>query len=177
MFRFVKAIAITAAALFALGGCGKMGPGSSAGGGGDHELVGAQAPSFDLPAQAGGAKASLADGSGKVMIVDFWATWCEPCEDSFPHYQKLVDKHGGDLVVVGVSEDDAPDGIAAFAKKTNVKFPLAWDEGKAVSAQYHPPSMPTCYLIDRSGLVKYVHVGFRKGDEAEIEANVSSLLK
>ena len=163
-------------ALFVFGGCGKMGP-SSASGGNEHELVGATAPSFELPAQAGGSKASLSEGSGKVTIVDFWATWCEPCEDSFPHYQKMLEQHAGELVIVGVSEDDKPDGIAAFAKKTGAKFPLGWDDGKSVSAQYHPPSMPTSYMIDRSGIVRYVHVGFHKGDQDEIEANVSSLVK
>ena len=168
---------ILCAALLVLSGCGKMGPGSSSAEGGDHELVGATAPPFELSAQSGGSKAALADGSGKVTIVDFWATWCEPCQDSFPYYQKMVDKHGGDLVIVGVSEDDAPDGIAAFAKKTGAKFPLAWDDGKSVSAQYHPPSMPTCYLIDRSGIVRYVHVGFHKGDDAKIDEQVASLLK
>lgn len=159
-------------------GCsgGKFGPAQS-GSAGDHALTGAQAPSFELPAQVGAKQVSLADGAGKVMIVDFWATWCDPCKESFPHYQKLVDKYGGELVVVGLSVDDDPKGIAAFAKSTGVKFPLAWDEGQSVSQAYQPPTMPTSYVIDKNGIVRYVHVGFHSGDEAKIDEQVASLMK
>ncbi len=81
-------------------GCNKMGGGSQSGGATSHSLVGAPAPSFDLPAHFGDAKkVSLADGAGKVMLVDFWATWCEPCKDSFPHHQALAEKYAGQLVV------------------------------------------------------------------------------
>ncbi|MFO0566588.1 MAG: TlpA disulfide reductase family protein [Polyangiaceae bacterium] len=157
-------------------GCGKMGAQSS--GAAEHQLVGAPAPAFDLPGKAGGVqKVSLADGAGKVMLVDFWATWCEPCKDSFPHHQKLAEKYAGQLVVVGISIDDDPGKIDDFVKKTGAKFPIGWDEGQSVSGTYNPPTMPTAYIIDKSGIVRYVHAGFHKGDETEIEAHVAELLK
>ncbi len=159
-------------------GCNKMGGGSQSAGATDHPLVGAPAPPFDLPAHYGDAKkVSLADGSGKVMLVDFWATWCEPCKDSFPHHQALAEKYAGQVVVIGISIDDEPDGIPDFAKKNGGKFPIGWDEGQAVSGTYQPPTMPTAYIIDKSGIVRYVHAGFRKGDELEIDAHVAELLK
>jgi peroxiredoxin len=153
-----------------------MGPASS-NEGEEHRLVGVQAPAFDLKGESGAERVSIADGSGKVMIVDFWATWCKPCKESFPFYQGLVDKHGDQLVMIGISVDDEPDGIADFAKQTGAKFPLAWDDGKALSRQYGPPTMPTSYIVDRNGIVRYVHVGFKAGSAEEIEAKVDSLLK
>ena len=159
-------------------GCNKMGGGSQSAGATDRPLVGAAAPPFGLPAHYGDAKkVSLADGSGKVMLVDFWATWCEPCKDSFPHHQALAEKYAGQVVVIGISIDDEPDGIPDFAKKNGGKFPIGWDEGQAVSGTYQPPTMPTAYIIDKSGIVRYVHAGFRKGDELEIDAHVAELLK
>src|SRR6187549_1224029 len=79
---------------------GMAGPSSSAGEA--HPLLGAPAPAFELR-EVGGAEQSLAAHAGKVVIVDFWATWCQPCKQSFPVYQRLVERMGGALVVLGVS--------------------------------------------------------------------------
>jgi peroxiredoxin len=161
----------------ALAGCGKMGGGGAKSGGGDeHPLIGSAAPSFELPSPSGG-KVSLSDVSGKVAIIDFWASWCEPCKESFPHYQSMSQKFSGELAVVGISEDDEADKIPPFAKLTGVTFPLCWDDGKAMSEAYNPPTMPTSYIVDKSGIVRFVHVGFHSGDEAEIERNVQSLMQ
>ena len=70
-----------------------------------------------------------------------------------------------------------PGGIADFAKKNGAKFNIGWDEGQAISGTYQPPTMPTAYIIDKNGIVRYVHAGFRKGDEVEIDAHVAELLK
>ena len=84
--------------------------------GAKHPLIGNPAPAFDLPAQSGGKRASLDKAQGKVLLVDFWATWCGPCRASFPKYEALAKKFEDDVVVVGISEDDEADGIADFAK-------------------------------------------------------------
>ena len=73
--------------------------------------------------------------------------------------------------------DDAPDEIPAFASATGVEFPLAWDDGQAVAGSYKPPTMPTSYIIDQNRVVRYVHVGFKSGDDKKIEKDVVSLLK
>lgn len=142
----------------------------------EHSMVGAPAPDFDLPAQYGGARASLREARGKVAIVDFWATWCEPCRASFPKYEALLRKHDGDIVVIGISVDDEPEGIDAFAKETGASFTLAWDEDKAVAGAYEPEAMPTSFIVDQKGVVRYVHEGFHSGDDAEIEKQVERLL-
>jgi len=152
-----------------------MGGGSSSAGA-SHPLVGAPAPAFELPALAGGGPQSLAAHAGKVVIVDFWATWCQPCKQSFPAYQDLVTRLGDELVVVGISQDDDAKGIPAFLSETGAKFPVVWDDGKSVAKAYDPPSMPTAFVIDKSGIVRFVHVGYRAGDETTLEDEVRSLL-
>src|SRR5882724_10973167 len=100
----------------------------SATAGDGHGLVGVRAPSFSRPAFAGGSTLSTDVARGKVLIVDFWATYCTPCAKEFPKLQALADRHAGALVVYALSEDDATDGIAAFVRKTGVRFPIGWDQ-------------------------------------------------
>lgn len=152
-------------------GAGAKAPGAK------HPLIGNPAPAFDLPAQSGGKRASLDKAQGKVLLVDFWATWCGPCRASFPKYEALAKKFEDDVVVVGISEDDEADGIADFAKETGATFTLAWDAEKSVAGSYHPDSMPTSFIVDKNGLVRFVHSGFRAGEEKEIEAQVKSLIE
>lgn len=156
-------------------GCDKSGPGAESAGA-KHPLIGSPAPDFELPAQHGDSVASPSAASGKVTIVDFWATWCEPCRMSFPKYEALRKKFGDDLVIIGVSEDDEPDGIAAFGEDTGVGFALVWDKDKSVASSYSPEAMPTSFIVDKNGLIRFVHEGFHPGDEASIEAQVKSLL-
>ena len=155
----------------------KMGGGANSAAGSSHALVGAPAPAFELRDVSGGGDQSLAAHAGKVVIVDFWATWCQPCKESFPAYQKLVSRLGGDLVVVGVSQDDDAKGIPAFLSETGAKFPIVWDDSKAVAKSYDPPSMPTAFVVDKSGIVRFVHVGYHAGDEVTLEDEVRSLLR
>jgi thiol-disulfide isomerase/thioredoxin len=142
----------------------------------NHELMGSIAPAFELEPVGGGAPIGPAQFAGQVVIVDFWATWCEPCRQSFPAYQRLADKYAGKLVVIGVSVDDDDSGITAFKNETGVKFPLVWDRNQSVSASYKPQKMPTSYIADQKGLIRDVHEGFHSGDDAEIERIVTALL-
>jgi cytochrome c biogenesis protein CcmG, thiol:disulfide interchange protein DsbE len=152
------------------------GPGAASPGG-KHPLIDNPAPAFDLPAQSGGKRASLEKAQGKVVLVDFWATWCGPCRASFPKYEAIAKKFEDDVVVIGISEDDEADGIADFAKETGATFTLAWDSQKSVAGSYKPDSMPTSFIVDKNGLVRFVHSGFRAGEEKEIEAQVKSLIE
>ena len=141
----------------------------------DHPLRGEPAPDFSLAARKGGA-ASLSAYAGRVVLVDFWATWCEPCRRSFPEYQALLDRHGDGVVVVGISEDDEDGGIDRFIEETGASFPVAWDGDKALAQRYRISNMPTLFIIDKNGLVRYVHAGFRPGDEAQVDAAIKSLM-
>lgn len=171
-----SARALGLVALFCLSACEKGGAGAAAPAE-QHPLVGTSAPEFEIPSRTGGAALSPQTQAGKVVIIDFWATWCAPCRESFPFYQSLVEQHGGSVVVLGVSVDEEPTKIADFAKETGVTFPLGWDEGQVVAKLYNPETMPTSYLVDKNGIVSQVHQGFTDGDQGEITREVDALLK
>jgi cytochrome c biogenesis protein CcmG/thiol:disulfide interchange protein DsbE len=138
--------------------------------------AGAKMPEIAL-ADLGGKKIDLASLAGKVVIVDFWATWCAPCREELPELEKFHKKYGAKgLAIVGVSVDKEPGGIKDFLDKLKVTFPVVHDAGHQVSGKYSPPRMPSSYIIDRKGVVRYVHGGYRAGDAAEFDKQIQELL-
>ncbi|HYP87983.1 MAG TPA: TlpA disulfide reductase family protein, partial [Polyangiaceae bacterium] len=83
---------------------------------------------------------------------------------------------GPDVVIIGVSQDDDDKSIPAFVAETGAKFPVVWDDGKSVAKAYDPPTMPTAFVIDKSGIVRFVHVGYRAGDETVLAEEARSLM-
>lgn len=142
----------------------------------DHPLLGVAAPALEVPTPDGKGRVTLADHAGKIIVVDFWATWCEPCRKSFPAYQKLTEDFSGKVVVLGVSVDETPGDIHAFVKATGAKFPIGWDEAQTAARSYHPPKMPTSFIVDSSGIVRFIHAGFSAGDELGLREEVKSLM-
>jgi peroxiredoxin len=157
----------------------------SGGGGADSAsseggLVGNPAPDFSVQ-RAVGSKGpiSLANLAGNVVLIDFWGTFCEPCKRSFPKLQDLSAKYGSSgLRVVAISEDEAEDKdkIPAFAQTYGAKFSIGWDEDKSVARHYKPETMPTSFIVDRKGIVRFSHVGYHDGEEASIERELKELL-
>jgi len=143
-------------------------------------LVGNPAPDFSVKALVGGkGTVSLKSLRGKVVLVDFWGTFCEPCKKSFPKLQDLNTKYASSgLSIVGISEDEADDKdkIPGFADTYGAKFTIGWDEDKSVAKSYKPQTMPSSFLIDRKGVVRYAHVGFHDGEEVEVEKEIKELL-
>ena len=135
-------------------------------------------PAPDLAIQALNTKADLklGDMSGKVVVVDFWATWCGPCKQSFPGLQALSKRHEGKVAVVGVNVNDDQDGVTDFAKELGTTFPIGWDKGHAIADRWKVATMPSSYVVDATGTVRYVHAGYHEGDEAEIEKEVAGLI-
>jgi cytochrome c biogenesis protein CcmG, thiol:disulfide interchange protein DsbE len=112
-----------------------------------------------------------------VVIVDFWATWCEPCKKSFPKLQDLNVKYKtSGLQIIGMSEDDDKGGIKDFGSTYGAEFPLVWDDNKGVAGKWNPGSMPATFIVDRKGVVRYIHKGYHDGEEVEIEKEVKGLL-
>jgi thiol-disulfide isomerase/thioredoxin len=136
--------------------------------------VGAKLPSLAglLPG------ASLPKTAGKVVLVDFWASWCAPCKASFPAMARLQDKYGPrGLVIIGVSVDEEAAKYQAFAVKNKANFALAHDAKHSAAEFFNPPTMPTSYLVDRAGVIRYIHQGFRGAKtEAEYEKEIQELL-
>ena len=138
--------------------------------------AGAKMPEIGLN-DLDGKPVNLASLAGKVVVLDFWATWCAPCKEELPVLQKLYQKYAAKgLVVVGVSVDKDAANIQSFLKKLSVSFPAVHDANHAVSGRYQPPRMPSSYIVDRKGIVRYVHGGYRASDAAEIEKQIVELL-
>lgn len=186
IFRASSLALVTALALSAAG-CGGGGTPATTGGespktpeGGASGAVGSKAPELSATPVSGDGPKKLADAAGKVVIVDFWATYCDPCKKSFPKYQQMVDQFGGELVVIGVSVDDPEDAsedkLKEFASATGAKFSIVWDKEQATAGKYSPPKMPTSYVIDKEGVVRHVHAGYESGEEDKIAEEVNALL-
>jgi cytochrome c biogenesis protein CcmG, thiol:disulfide interchange protein DsbE len=114
---------------------------------------------------------------GRVVLLDFWASWCVPCKQSIPFYQELAARHAErGFTVVGVSVDDTRELAERFVAETQPTFPMWWDEGQRAAARLQLSTMPTAFLIDRKGVVQRVHVGFVDADRAQLETAVEALL-
>jgi thiol-disulfide isomerase/thioredoxin len=140
----------------------------------DSPLIGKSLPKMEklLP----GAK--IPSTSGKVVLVDFWASWCAPCKASFPSFNRLQAKYASKgLVIVGIGVDDDPAKYQEFSTKMGAKFPLVHDAEHKAAAFFNPPSMPTTYLTDRKGVIRHVHHGFHGAKtEAEYLREIEALL-
>ena len=150
---------------------------ASADDGSKHPLSGQQAPDFTVASQNGQGSTTISKMDGKVLVVDFWATWCGPCKKSFPKLQELNVKYkASGLEIVGISEDDDKKGISDFGSTYGAKFFIGWDQDKSIAGKWHVDAMPTSFVIDKKGIVRFVHAGYHDGDEAEIEKEIKGLL-
>ncbi len=139
---------------------------------------GVAAPDFTLDGRDG-RPITLSAFKGKVVIVDFWASWCAPCKDAMPHLEALYREHeAAGLVIVGVNIDAERVDAERFLEQVKVSFPIAFDgEQGPVATRWEPPKMPSSYIIDRAGRVARVFTGFQVGDERAMAAAVTELLQ
>ena len=140
--------------------------------------AGQEAPGFELPRLAGEAGAlALTDLRGKVVYVDFWASWCGPSRLSFPQLQVLHEEFGSlGFEVLAVNVDEFEPDALQFLEEIPVTYPVVRDASGATSAAYGVLGMPTGYLIDRQGIVRKVHQGFRKSDGVKLRREIVELL-
>jgi thiol-disulfide isomerase/thioredoxin len=137
------------------------------------------APGSAFPMLAGASLSGpLPDTAGKVVLVDFWASWCAPCKASFPAYSRIQTEYAGrGLAIVAVSVDDNTGDYAAFVAKYRPLFPTVHDSQHRLVAAVQVPTMPTSYLLDRTGKVRFMHPGFH-GDstEKQLRSEIETLL-
>lgn len=120
--------------------------------------TGAPAPDFTLQTPDG-KLVSLADFRGKPVVVNFWATWCPPCRSEMPDMQLLSDERAGDLVIIAVNLQEAPDPVRGFVEKYGLRFPIVLDTSGQVSQAYRVGSLPTSVFVDREGNVSSSYTG------------------
>ncbi len=134
-------------------------------------------PAPEFSAQSSKGNLQLADYRGKVVYLDFWASWCGPCKQSFPWMNAMQSKYGAQgLQVVAINLDSQPEEAQAFLKSTPGNFQIAYDPNGVMPRQYEIKGMPSSVLIDREGKIISQHAGFNEASKAKIEqAIVSSL--
>jgi len=120
----------------------------------------------------------LASLRGKVVLVDFWASWCEPCRHSFPWLNEMQAKYADrGLVVIGVNVDRERAEADRFLHDVPARFRIVYDSAGAIATHYDLPGMPVSYVIGPDGAVVQRHVGFRAALRAEREAELQKLLE
>lgn len=113
------------------------------------------------------------------VLVDFWATWCKPCKEYFPHLERMHKKYEGEgLSIIGINEDGPRNKrkIRSFLRSLNISFPNLIDETAEVMSDYGVYSLPTWFLIGKDGYIVRIHKGYIKGDENLLENEIKSLL-
>jgi cytochrome c biogenesis protein CcmG, thiol:disulfide interchange protein DsbE len=137
--------------------------------------VGQQAPDFDLPGKQGNVK--LSDYKGKTVYLDFWASWCGPCKQSFPWMNEMHTKYAGqNFKVVGINVDAKQVDADSFLTGTPAKFDVAFDAKGASPKSYGIKGMPSSVLIGPDGKVLAVHAGFKDEERGALEDKIKSAL-
>ncbi|NPA31607.1 MAG: TlpA family protein disulfide reductase [Chloroflexi bacterium] len=121
-------------------------------------VVGQPAPDFTLRTLTGD-EVRLGDQRGRVVVLNLWATWCEPCKAEMPLLQALAVRHPDDLVVLGVNYGEEPETVAAFVDEYGLTFPILLDPQHQVVRLYGVRGLPTTVFIDAQGRVQGVHLG------------------
>ncbi len=116
---------------------------------------------------------------GRVILLDFWASWCGPCKSSFPAMEEMTNKFTGQgLTVIAVSVDEKQENVELFLKSAKVSFTVVRDAQRKLVAAADIRSMPTSFLIDRSGKIRFIHAGFdRDKTRREYVKEIEQLLK
>lgn len=138
---------------------------------------GTPAPEFTLPDLAKeGSGVSLKSLRGKVVMMDFWASWCPPCRKTLPQLGLMRDRHPG-LVALAVSIDEKKANALEFLKPRDPGMIYLHDSEREVASRYDLGGMPSLFLIDRKGALRYRHDGYTEDDAGRIEAEVRKLLE
>lgn len=137
---------------------------------------GKPAPEFALPGKQGTIK--LADFRGKFVYLDFWASWCGPCRQSFPWMNEMQAKYGKDgLTIVAVNVDQKREDAEKFLAQLPAQFTIAFDAAGTTPKAYSVKAMPSSMLIGPDGTVRFVHNGFRDDQKQAMEAKIRDALR
>jgi thiol-disulfide isomerase/thioredoxin len=138
--------------------------------------AGQPAADFDAVTFAG-QPLKLSALRGKVVLVDFWASWCEPCKKELPLLDKMAPRlRARGIEIVAVNIDDDKKKADDFLKSHNLHLVAVTDKDKRIVGKYEPPKMPSSFVVDKGGVVRAVHGGFEPGDEAKLEAELGQLV-
>ena len=137
----------------------------------------APATEFSLTSLAG-QPVALSQFKGNVVLVNFWATWCGPCQQEMPLLDQMYKKYKpAGFTLLGVNVDKEVPAVKDLLARKPVSFPVLLDPENAVSRAYKVADMPSSVIIDRKGNVRYIHRGYRPGDENEYQDRIRQLIR
>jgi len=135
------------------------------------------APNFTLKSM-NGKNLKLSEMTGNVVLINFWASWCGPCREEMPLLNALHKKYAPlGFTVLGVNVEEQLDGARGFLSNVPVDFPILLDNTNKVSKQYKVVAMPTTVVVDRDGNMRYLHEGYKPGDEKKYQKMVKKLVR
>ena len=138
-----------------------------------------KAADFTLPDMDGEAH-TLSDYRGKVVMINFWATWCPPCRREMPSLERLYGKlKDQGFTVIAINQFEDPDLVFEFTGRLSLAptFPILFDRDSSVAEQFGVKGLPTTYLLDKDGRIRYRAIGGREFDHAEIEQMIKALMQ
>jgi cytochrome c biogenesis protein CcmG, thiol:disulfide interchange protein DsbE len=144
---------------------------------GSGMAVGEQAPDVEFNALKDSGTIKLSELRGKVVLLDFWASWCAPCQEELPLLDDMstrLKSKGIEIVGLSIDENKA-DAEHFLTRKSSWALTLGHDPEQKVADAFKPPKMPTSYVIDRKGIVRQVNAGFERADAKKIEAQLVDL--
>ena len=126
----------------------------------------------------GGQTVKLSAMRGKVVLVDFWASWCEPCKKELPLLARMAPRlKAKGIEIVAINIDDNKQNAEAFVRQHGLALTVVNDSDKSIVGKYEPPKMPTSFSVDRNGVVRAVNDGFEPGDEGKLEQQLTALAR
>jgi thiol-disulfide isomerase/thioredoxin len=143
-------------------------------GGSSHALVGSTAPGFELASLDGG-ETSLESLRGKIVLLDFWATWCGPCRLTMPLLEKLQEEFPTDLVLLAVNLRESAATVRDYARSQGLKSLILLDSNGEVGSLYGSRSIPMQVLIDAEGVVRHVQIGYHPRMTEELREQIHKL--
>lgn len=136
-----------------------------------------KAPNFTLKSNTG-KNIKLSELRGQVILLNFWASWCGPCRQEMPLLENLQKRYSAlGFTVLGVNVEEDSRQAKTLLKDIPVSFPILFDTSNKVSKQYKVSAMPSTVMIDRNGNMRYLHKGYKPGDEAQYKKWVKKLIK
>lgn len=135
------------------------------------------APDFTLKSTTG-ENLKLSEFRGEVVMINFWASWCGPCRQEMPILDAMYEQYKDlGFTILGVNVEEDPEGARKLLKSIPVNFPVLLDSENAVSELYKVVAMPSTYLVDRDGNLRFYHMGYKPGYEKDYDTQVRSLLR